>query len=263
VSGRRQPRRRADLSQHFLRSQGLARTLVRQSELSLTDLVIEIGAGTGVLTAALAARAREVRAIEGDTHLASGLRRRFDDSSVVEILEADFFAAELPREQYSVFANVPFNRTADVVRRLTEGQRPPEDAYLVVQAEAAARFAGLPYGPESVASLVLKPWWHLEIEYWFRRSDFSPPPSVDSVLLHLARRDRPLVDGVLRSEYARFIERSFGRGGVGRGLRDSYSPRELRLLAQRLRFDRRAPPSALSFEQWLVLFRQGLTRRVR
>lgn len=225
--------------------------------------MIEIGAGTGVLTAALADHVRAVQAIEVDAHLAVGLRRRFDDSSVVEILEADFFAAELPREQYSVFANVPFNRTADVVRRLTDAQRPPEDAYLVVQAEAAARFAGLPYGPESVASLVLKPWWHLEVEHWFRRSDFSPPPAVDSVLLHLAHRGRPLIDVGQRAEYLRFIEGSFGRGDVGRGLRHRYSPRELQALSRRLRFDRRAPPSALSFGQWLVLFRQGLTQGVR
>ena len=209
-----------------------------------------------MLTAALAEIAREVRAIEVDPWLASKLRRRFAADERVTVLEADFFAAELPRERYSAFANVPFARTADVVRQLTEARPRPEDIYLVVQAEAAARFAGLPYGQESIASLALKPWWHLEVEHWFRRDDFSPPPAVDAVLLHLARRERPLVDSGLQREYVRFIEGSFGRGDVSRGLRYRYSPRELRALAGRLRFDRHAPPSALSFEQWLVLFRQ-------
>ncbi|PKB56491.1 MAG: hypothetical protein BZY69_01390, partial [SAR202 cluster bacterium Casp-Chloro-G1] len=69
MPGGRQRGRRADLSQHFLRNQGLVRTLIRQSELRPTDLVVEIGAGTGVLTAALAAFTREVHAIEVDPYL--------------------------------------------------------------------------------------------------------------------------------------------------------------------------------------------------
>jgi 23S rRNA (adenine-N6)-dimethyltransferase len=218
--------------------------------------VVEIGAGSGVLTSVLAEVVREVRAIEVDGWHASKLRRRFEGVERVTVLESDFFATALPRERYSVFANVPFSRTADVVRHLTAARSQPEDAYLVLQAEGAARFAGLPYVPESVASLVLKPWWHLEVEHWFRRTDFSPPPSVDSVLLHLARRERPLLEDGLRAEYTRFIERSFGVGDVGRGLRRRYGARELRLFAARLRFDPHAPPSALSFEQWLALFRQ-------
>ena len=218
--------------------------------------MIEIGAGTGVLTSVLAETVRLVRAIEVAPWHASKLRRRFEASDRIEILEADFFATEFPRERYSVFANIPFARTAEIMRHLTEAQSLPEDIYLVVQAEAAARFAGLPYGRESVASLVLKPWWHLEVEHWFRRNDFSPPPAVDSVLLHLAHRARPLIEMGQRDEYVRLIERSFGRGDVGRGLRGHYSGREQRALGDRLRFDLRAPPSMLSFEQWLGLFRQ-------
>jgi 23S rRNA (adenine-N6)-dimethyltransferase len=256
VPGGRRRGRRADLSQHFLRSQGLARTLVRQAELSPTDLVVEIGAGSGVLTSALVDAAREVRAIEVDPWLATKLRRRFEATDGLAIVEADFFDTPLPREPYTVFANVPFNRTADVVRRLTAVSNPPEDAFLVVQAEAAARFAGRPYGLESVASLALKPWWHLEVRHWFRRTDFSPPPAVDSVLLQFARRRRPLLEDGDRTRYTRFLEASFGAGDVARGLRRSFPPREVRLAAGRLRFDPGGPPSALLFEQWLALFRQ-------
>ena len=218
--------------------------------------MVEIGAGSGVLTAALAEVVRGVRAIEVDPWHASKLRRRFEGIDGVEVVEADFFATELPRERYSVFANVPFNRTADVVRRLTEGRSQPEDAYLVVQSEAAARFAGRPYGMESVASLQLKPWWHLEIEHWFRRGDFEPPPRVEAVMLHLGRRARPLLDPGERGGFGEFVARSFGRGSVGRGLRGYFAPGELRLLARRLRFERGASPSELGFEQWLAMYRQ-------
>ena len=222
-----------------------------------SDLVIEIGAGTGTLTAELARATRQVHAIEVDPYLVDRLRQQFTGTRNIELLAQDFFAVRLPSEPYAVFANVPFNRTADVVRHLTSAPNPPSDAYLVLQAEAAARFAGLPYGSESVASLSLKPWWHLEVEHWFRRTDFSPPPSVDSVLLHLAHRARPLIEDQQRTHYLRFIEAAFGAGDIGRTLRRRYPHKELRLLADRLRFDRRAPPSALSLEQWLVLFRHA------
>ncbi len=260
MSGRRR-RRRADLSQHFLRSRGLARTLVRRSELSAADLVIEIGAGSGVLTAALAERVREVRAIEVDSRLASRLRGRFAEERSVAVLEADFFATELPRERYSVFANVPFARTADVVRRLTEARSQPEDVYLVVQAEAAARFLGRPFRDETVQSLKLKPWWHGEVVHWFERHDFEPPPGVDCVLLWLAQRPRPLIADEQRSRYLRFVSRAFGIDDVGRGLRGRFTARELAILGKRLGFGRRESPTTLSFEQWLALFRQQAVAR--
>jgi len=218
--------------------------------------VIEIGAGSGVLTAALAEVARAVRAIEIDPWHASKLRPRFEASDRVEVVEADFFATPLPRERYSVFSNVPFSRTADVVRHLTEARLQPEDIYLVVQAEAAARFVGRPYRNETVQSLKLGPWWHAEIVHWFNRTDFEPPPAVDCVLLWLARRPRPLVRDADRSRYLRFVSGSFGSDAVSRGLRGRFTPRQLALLGRRLGFGRRARPPSLSFEQWLTLFRQ-------
>ena len=219
--------------------------------------MIEIGAGTGLLTAELAAVAGRVRAIEIDASLAATVRRRFAASPRVEVIEADFFEVPLPAERYSVFANPPFHRTAEVVRRLTEASRQPEDAHLIVQAEAAARFVGRPYRDETVVSLKLKPWWHAEITHWFARSDFSPAPGVDCVLLWLARRPRPLLHEAERSRYLRFVSRSFGIDDVSRGLRGRFNPRELAALSERLRFARRAPPTSLSFEQWLALYRSA------
>ena len=68
--------------------------------------MVEIGAGSGVLTSALAATAREVRAIEVDPWHASKLRRRFEPDASVAILEGDFFATELPRERSSVISTI-------------------------------------------------------------------------------------------------------------------------------------------------------------
>lgn len=148
--------RRAELSQHFLRSASLAANLVARAAIGPADLVVEIGPGRGVLTRALAARCRQVFAVELDARLARDLAARVGEPNVL-VIAGDFLHTPLPEPPYKVVANIPFARTADIVRRLTEAAGPPEDAYLIVQREAAERFAGGPYAGESVTSLLLKP----------------------------------------------------------------------------------------------------------
>ncbi|WP_419943593.1 rRNA adenine N-6-methyltransferase family protein [Candidatus Palauibacter sp.] len=108
---------------------------------------------------------------------------------------------------------------------LSEADSPPQDAWLVIQREAAERFAGSPCSRETLPSLLLKPWWQIEIVRRFRRTDFDPPPSVDAVALWLARRTRPLVDRFQAVDYRRFIQSCFGRDGrsIRRCLRSEFT----------------------------------------
>ena len=249
--------RRAELSQHFLRSRALASSLIAQAAISSHDVVVEIGSGRGILTTELARRCRKLVAVELDDRLCHVLRERFSRDAHVSIVHKDFLRLELPDAPYKVVGNIPFSRTAAIVRRLVDGPSPPKDAYLVVQREAAERFAGRPYAPETLPSLLLKPWWQVEIIRRLRRTDFDPPPDVDSVVLWLARRARALVDPSQRADYRRFVSASFGRRGrtVGRCLRSEFTRRQLHRLSDDLRFDLSTPPSGLTFDQWLGLFR--------
>ena len=142
-----------------------------------------------------------------------------------------------------------------MVVRLT-GKPALTDAYLIVQREAAERFAGYPYNSETVRSLSLKPWWHAEILRRLRRTDFEPVPRVDTVLLWLMRRDRPLLREAEENSYLRFVESQLGAARTVRAsLRSIVTPRQARRLAQDLRFPLDAPPGALSLEQWLGVYR--------
>jgi 23S rRNA (adenine-N6)-dimethyltransferase len=226
-------------------------------------VVIEIGAGRGILTAELAHRCRKVIAVEVDGRLCGRLRDRFGDAEHVSVVHADFLRYGLPKGvPYKVVGNIPFNRTAAIVQRLVGASTPPADIFIVVQREAAERFAGGPFGSESVVSLHLKPWWQVEIVRRLGRADFEPAPRVDAALLWLARRTRPLVDASATTAYRAFIDASFGRTGttIGRCLRASFTRRQIRQLSQDLRFTPESPPSALSFDQWLGLFRFRMLR---
>ena len=250
-------RRRSDLSQHFLRSRALAASLVEQSSITGQDLVVEIGPGRGMLTRELARRCRRLVAVEIDERLVAELRAGFQDAPHVELVHGDFLRYRLPESPYKVYANVPFGRTADIIHRLVGASTPPEDAYCVVQLEAAQRFAGGPSASETLSSLLLKPWWHVEIARRLRRNDFDPPPRVESVLLSLARRIKPLVDETRRPLYEDFVTTSFGRRGstVRQCLRGAFTGRRFARLARDLRFDPTSAPSDLTFDQWLGLFR--------
>jgi 23S rRNA (adenine-N6)-dimethyltransferase len=184
-------RRRIAYSQNFLRNPQLVDRLLDRAGIASGDLVIEIGPGRGVITESLAARCRQVLAVEKDPMLVEELRRRFASAGNVALFAFDFLHFPLPLTTYKVFANIPFNITAAIVGKLTSGSSPPVDAYLGMQREAAERFLGQPH--ETLAAVLLKPWFEPAIVHRFRASDFVPRPGVEVVLLRLRRRETPLV----------------------------------------------------------------------
>lgn len=258
MSGRpRRPRSGHNkLSQNFLRSERLARRLVALSSIGDDDLVVEPGPGRGVLTAALADVARRVVAVELDPYLADRLREKFNGDARIHIHTDDFLQFKLPDTPYKVFANIPFSRTADIVRNLTLAQRPPDDTYLIIQSEAATRFLGQPFGPESALSLQIKARFDASILAWLSPTDFAPPPSVNSVLLRLRRLDPPrLPDAELAKfdRFARCVMRAGNRPVTS--LLKRLLPRNLiSSLPRDLGLPTALPPSAISFAHWLTIF---------
>ena len=160
-----------------------------------------------------------------------------------------------PSAPVRVIGNIPYALTADIIRRIVAAPS-VVDAHLVVQREAARKFAGTPWASESLLSLSLKPWWHTEIIRSLRRTDFLPPPRVDSVVLWLSRRSPALVQEAERLAYQRFLRRGFGRAGTTRqAMAALFTRRQVRRLAAELRIELDAPPSGTRFEQWLGLYR--------
>ena len=260
MSGRDRPTRsrRADLSQHFLR-EASARRLVQATSISKADLVIEIGAGRGALTKPLIKRAGKVVAVEYDEFLADKLKRTYGKTA--KVVAADFLKFQLPSTDYSVIGNVPYARTTEIIRKLVNEANPPRDTWLVVQREVANRLCGRPFAKESHWSLRVKPFWHLEILDRVNRTEFDPPPSVDSVFLHMSNRDRALILERDRADYFDMLEQAFrDNAAVKQALRQRLSKLQVRRLAYDLRFDVDSFASDLMFEQWLGIFRFARTR---
>lgn len=241
-------------AQHFLKGPRLVASLLDRCSIGHDDVVYEIGPGTGIITEQLARRCKQVVAIEKDLRLSALLLQKFADMPNVTIHEGDFLHYHLPRKPYKVFANIPFNITTAIVTRLTAAEYPPEDAYLAMQKEAAEMFLGKPR--ESLRSVLLKPWFEMEIVHRFRRKDFVPEPQVDVVMLRLRKRGPPLVYRADRQCFHDFVVYGFTtwRPTLGSILKGVFTGQQLKHIRKELGFDLESTPTSLTFEQWLNVF---------
>ena len=251
------------LAQNFLRSSALVRSLLNTSFIGTGDIVYEIGPGRGIITAELARIARKVVAIEKDPDLAQRLCQRFQDVDNVQIIADDFLRYHIPDRKYKIFANIPYNLTADIVRKILYTPPVPDEAYLVMQKEAAEKFSGSPC--ETQFSVLVKPVFDIRIIRQLSKTDFEPVPRVDSVLLHIKKRDAALVREEDASLYRRFVHYGFGTWKYSLKLifKPVFSYEQWKHLSRDLHFPLDAIPSKLTFEQWLGLFecfKQRVTR---
>lgn len=162
------------VSQNFLTSTSVIDRAFRRTSLKKQDQVVEIGAGKGHLTKKLGETCGLVWALELDPGLCQKLRTKFADSPNIRVVCCDFLKWPLPRTPYRIFANIPFNRTTEILRRVTQAEHPPEEAWLVVEKGAAKRLLGQP--AESTLTLLTKPLFQCDICYSFRRRISTRPP---------------------------------------------------------------------------------------
>lgn len=246
--------RRIAYAQNFLHNPRLVRDLVARSSLGPDDLVLEIGPGDGIITAALVGACRHVIAIEKDPRQIERLGKRFGQDSRLTLFGGDFLDFPLPASRYKVFGSIPYHATAAIVGKLTTGVAPPDDACLVMQREAADRFMGTPV--ETLVGLRLKPWFEPSIGHEFRRTDFRPAPAVDSVLLGIERRDRPLLPVAQRARFDDFVVSMFTawKPTVTQAARAAF-PRAVAAVLDRSMgraLDQR--PSQIGLDAWIAAF---------
>lgn len=172
------------LSQHFLRSPRLALILIGHSNLKKRDLVVEIGAGSGVITSALSHRVRHVIAIEPDHETAKRLRENLFRRGIenVTVVEKDFMESELPKEPYKVFANPPFHISSAIIHKLIEAKNSPEASYLILQKQLALKLINTDRYYTSQLGLKLIQDYNTRIRLPLKPTDFTPPPGVPTVL---------------------------------------------------------------------------------
>jgi 23S rRNA (adenine-N6)-dimethyltransferase len=174
---------------HFLVDRAVVDRLVGAAGLGPGDLVLDLGAGSGALTAPLAATGARVLAVERDPRLVANLRRRFAGCPGVRVVEGDLRTVPLPHRPYAVVANPPFAGTAALLARLLDDPRGAlVRADLLVELGAARCLTGPPRGPREA-------WWTARYEAVLVRQvpagAFRPVPQARVGQLALVRRPLP------------------------------------------------------------------------
>ena len=250
-------RNRIKYSQNFLVDKNLVTNLINNADITEIDTVYEIGAGDGIITEQLLKKAGKVISFELDKVFFDKLTKKFQNESRLELNNEDFLSVTLPPHSYKVFSNIPFNITSAIVKKLTLENHPPSTAYLIIQREAAAKFAGKPLSSKnSQLSAILHPWFEFKVLRDFKSSDFFPRPGVDVVFLEIKNRTRPLIDPPNKTLFQDFITYTFNqtKSNIIEGLSSVFGKQNLISQAKNLGISPNSKPSELSFESWIGLF---------
>jgi len=202
------------LGQHFLVEPRALDQVVAAAELTGTETVLEVGAGLGSLTQALAGKARRVIAVEVDQRLLPPLREVLGSLDSVELLIADILALDLEStvgsEPYLVVANIPYNITSALIRHFLESEAAPQRLVLTVQREVAQRVIAGP-GQMSLLALGVRVYGTPSLRARIPARAFYPRPQVDSAVLRVDVHDRPGVERELMEPVFQLAKAGFGQ----------------------------------------------------
>ena len=251
----KQRKKRRELGQNFLTDKRLARRVVAETGVGKDDLVVEFGAGGGMLTRQLARTSRLVMAVEYDPYWTMHLRVRFSDDDNVLVVQGDALTVRLPDEPFVVVANIPFNATTSILHRLLDDPTAPLQAvHLLVQKQVALKHARST--PTTLKTLNWSPWYTFSVGLELPVGAFHPKPEVDACLMVAAKRGPPLVAPEHRHLFRAFVRRAFvGHGNcMSETLRPFFTRPQLLRLARDNGFYLGCPPSMLTVHQWASVF---------
>lgn len=200
-----------EYSQHFLRNPQIVAELLGHTTIRKNDTVVDLGAGSGVITSVLANKCSKVIALEVEPAALQKLRDNLSNVSNVEILEVGILEFTIPNGSYKIFSNIPFSISAQILRKFTEAENPPRAMYVIAQKQFARKI--VPSDTHFTAQLgaQMGPYFSTRIRKPLSKSDFTPPPGVDTVLLEIIVRDEPLLLREKAAEYREFVGRCFER----------------------------------------------------
>ena len=248
--------------QNFIVDPLLRDRIAHASGIEADDEVLEVGAGAGGLTVALAQVSRRVVAVELDRRLIPVLREVLDGIENVEIVEKDILkfdqSTAFPNGGHVVAGNIPYNLTGALIRKLLDDPPRPRLLSLVVQKEVAERWTAS--SGASLSTVAVQVFAQARIEFTIPASAFTPEPRVDSALVLLDVRDEPAVHVDDFRGFFRFVEAVFqGRrkqlgGTLGRIYDIGSTAAGARLRDRGIDPQRR--PQTLSLPEWETIYQE-------
>jgi 16S rRNA (adenine1518-N6/adenine1519-N6)-dimethyltransferase len=244
---------RRGLGQNFVADPNTVRRIARLAGVGPGDRVVEIGAGLGSLTLALAETGAEVTAVEVD-HRIAGVLREVLSGTGVTVVEADAMTLDWPAvlsggDHWTLVANLPYNVATPLVCDLLDGVPAIERMLVMVQREVAERFVADPGSKQyGAVSVKISFWASARLVGIVPPSVFVPRPNVESALVEITRRRPPATDPTALFS---LVRTAFGqrRKMLRRSLADHVSPEQFATAV----ISPEARPEELDIDAWCRL----------
>lgn len=207
------------LGQNFLINDDVIQNIIEASNIEEKDLVIEIGPGLGTLTSKLLEKAGKVIAIELDEKMITILKDRFKLYNNFILLNEDILKVDLNMliqenianlEKVKVVANLPYYITTPIIMKLLEDKLSIHSITVMVQKEVADRITAIP-GDKLSGAITYSVNYYAEAKkvVFVDKSSFIPAPEVDSEVIKLDIREKPVVEVDNESMFFKIIKASF------------------------------------------------------
>ncbi len=251
------------LGQHFLKNPRILKKIVRIIRPQEFDLIIEIGPGRGALTLPLVSQAGQVIAIEKDSSLAGFLQKK--DWPNLKVLEADILKVDFKKliekgtwQAVKLVGNLPYSISSPLLFKILGEKELFSECVFLFQKEFAERICAQPgtkkYGPLSVLFQV---YFSTKLHFFVPPDSFSPPPRVESALVSLQKREKPLFQ-LDEEVFLKFLKKSFQhrRKTLFNNLtRLQYPPSLLRKAFQKFELTNSLRPEQLTISQLVSLYK--------
>lgn len=187
-----------DLGQHFIHDERILQSLVNATGVSTQDDVLEIGPGSGMLTACLCRCAHHVIAVEADDSILPFLRLKLESFNNYTLIHGDIRHQNLSQlcaplnDDFFIIANIPYNITSSIFDLLLGSNLPIRQISVMVQKEVADKLTATP-STESYGLLSVRCQYFCEpsLIQVLPAEAFTPPPKVDSAFVNLPFRKAP------------------------------------------------------------------------
>lgn len=207
------------LGQNFLINDDVIENIIEAANIEEKDLVIEIGPGLGTLTSKLLEKAGKVIAIELDEKMITILKDRFKLYNNFILLNEDVLKVDLNMliqenianlEKVKVVANLPYYITTPIIMKLLEDKLSIHSITVMVQKEVADRITAIP-GDKLSGAITYSVNYYAEAKkvVFVDKSSFIPAPEVDSEVIKLDIREKPVVEVDNESMFFKIIKASF------------------------------------------------------
>ena len=256
------PRKR--WSQHFLVDRNILNKVIRTAQVEKEDVVLEVGPGLGEMTLALARQVKRVIAIEIDPKLVAILNKKMKDYPNVEVVKGDILKVDfrqfLKREGHpiKVVANLPYQISTPLLFRFIESKEAFSTFTLMLQKEVAERMVAPPgrkeYGP---LSIFIQIFLDVSIRFFIKPSAFFPPPKVESAVVHMVWKEKPMIETNDEEWFKRVVRACFGyrRKTLVNALKHSelFLPEPVELKMEAIGIDPRRRPETLTIQEFAGL----------